>query len=298
MQTLSTLPIVVGVTVAAATLHARGEKSALGDAYTVPNAHVETFTSSHVGVDYRLYVSLPRNYSHRTEHFPVVYLLDADYAFPIAHAVEEHLSDRGALPELILVGIAYTPFENVDAIRSYKLHRTRDYTPIHVKSGDRNGVQDVSGKANTFIRFLEEELIPHIEDRFRTDPAQRTLVGHSYGGLFGMYAILTRPHLFANAILVSPSFWYGRRFIFDFEETVARTLKDLPIRLYMATGQFERRNFDMVQDMRHMAARLRSRRMKGLQLQARVEPRANHHTVFPNGLTAGLRYCFRPGRRR
>ena len=62
---------------------------------TLPATELHTLPSRHVeGVTYKLYVSLPRDYATRGRSYPVVYLLDADYSFAIAHNVVEHLSAR------------------------------------------------------------------------------------------------------------------------------------------------------------------------------------------------------------
>jgi predicted alpha/beta superfamily hydrolase len=62
--------------------------------------------------------------------------------------------------------------------------------------------------AHDYLAFVERELIPYIEARYRADPQRRALGGHSLGGLFGAYALLTKPELFQHYILSSPSLWF------------------------------------------------------------------------------------------
>src|SRR5439155_209040 len=136
--------------------------------------------------------------------FGTVYLLDAEYSFAIVRNVVEHLSDRQGLPPLIVVGVSYPGgIEGDGWKRRYRLQRTRDYTPTQSAIGYPDGVQDVSGGATAFLTFLEQKVVPSIDRRYRTQPSNRVIVGHSYGALFGLFATLTRPALFSGAVLVS-----------------------------------------------------------------------------------------------
>lgn len=40
---------------------------------------------------------------------------------------------------------------------------------------------------------------------------RRTLIGHSFGGLFTVNAVLTQPHAFDDFIAADPSFWWDQR---------------------------------------------------------------------------------------
>ena len=75
------------------------------------------------------------------------------------------------IPELIIVALPNT-------------RRTRDLTPTHAirdYSGKEEPNFSFSGGGESFLRFMEEELMPHIEAKYRTQP-YRILVGHSLGG--------------------------------------------------------------------------------------------------------------------
>jgi hypothetical protein len=78
-----------------------------GAPVTLPRTETRLLHADEVGVEYKLYVSLPRDYASGDRHYPVVYLLDADYSFAIARNIVEYLSDWGNLEPLILRGIAY-----------------------------------------------------------------------------------------------------------------------------------------------------------------------------------------------
>ena len=231
-----------------------------------------TLHSEEAGISYKLYLALPESYGQENRTYPVVFLLDADYAFGIARNVLDHLAARNDLPEAILVGIAYAG--------------------PHVPTGGyRPEFQAVSGGGPGFKAFLTRELIPFIEHEYAAS-TDRYLVGHSYGGLFTMWTALTVPEFFRGFIVVSPSLWYDDGLLFRVEEEMARGRTDLPLRLYMVVGSREiNAQHDMVADLRRMATTLAGRGYPGLRLRWEVAEDETHNSVFPRGLSNGLRFA-------
>jgi predicted alpha/beta superfamily hydrolase len=70
------------------------------------------------------------------------------------------------------------------------------------------------GGADIFLDFIEETVKPAVKARFpRVNVTREALFGHSYGGLFALHALFTRPGLFDCYIASSPSIWWNDRFI-------------------------------------------------------------------------------------
>lgn len=256
--------------------------------FTLPNTEVRTLPARGVeGITYKLYVSLPKSYAQGEQRYPVVYLLDADYSFALAHNIVEHMSDRGHMKELILVGIAY------DGPLRYRLNRTRDYTPTHTLAGGYGPeYQQHSGGGPAFRAFLAGELIPFIDRTYRTG-SERTLVGHSYGGLFSTWVAFTRPELFTHYLIVSPSLWYDERHVFRVEEAYAKAHGSLAARMYFSVGSREvNEERDMVVDLRTFTTRVQRRGYRGLTVSAQVLEDETHNSVFPAALSNGLRRFF------
>lgn len=150
------------------------------------------------------WVHLPSSYNDRSIQpmkYPVLYILDGNIHFHSITGMIELLSSgvngTHVIPEMIVVAILNTD-------------RTRDLTPTSSKKGfdgkDADWIVN-SGGGNEFLRFLEEELIPAVESDYRTFP-YRTFVGHSFGGLAVMNALITRPQLFNAYVLIEPSTWW------------------------------------------------------------------------------------------
>lgn len=253
---------------------------------TLPGTEVRLLPSEAVdGVTYKLYISLPTGYADSTERYATLYLLDADYSFAIARNVVEHLSDRSDMPPMVIVGIAY------DGPLRYRENRTRDYTPTFVPDGGYGPeYQRVSGGSPDFRDFLETELIPFIEREYRVGD-ERTLVGHSYGGLFGTWVAFTRPDLFSSYLLVSPSLWYDDRMVFGVENGLAGSGGAGPGEMYFAVGSRERNSLrDMVVDLRAFDRQVDGHGYTGLRKRIDVLEDETHNSVFPRALSNGLRW--------
>jgi predicted alpha/beta superfamily hydrolase len=84
-------------------------------------------------------------------------------------------------------------------------------------------------------------LIPAIDAEHHIDPARRTLMGYSLGGLFTLHALFHRPGLFASYVAASPSIWFADKAelaaLPAFEQCMRRG--DLHARLLLSAGQYE-----------------------------------------------------------
>jgi predicted alpha/beta superfamily hydrolase len=263
--------------------------SARGRSYTLPNTQVFDLHSRQTNADYEIFVATPPNYPESGKMYPVVYTLDADYSFALTRNIIQHFVERGGLPPMILVSVAY-PGAAVDR-NLYKLTRTRDYTPLFVREGGYGlEFQKVSGGAPKFKAFLAAELFPFIERRFAADPKDRTIVGHSYGGLFATYLLLTEPSLYKRYVIVSPSLWYSDRIAFQMEEAAAQRGEPANASVFLSVGGLE--NPAMPNDLRGLYARLKARNRPGLKLTLQIFEDERHDSVFPAAVTRGLRTVF------
>ena len=58
-------------------------------------------------------------------------------------------------------------------------------------------------QAENYTRFLVEELLPHIDKHYRTDPSRRAIMGPGSAGVAAMVAAFTRPDVFRQAAVQS-----------------------------------------------------------------------------------------------
>ena len=113
-----------------------------------------------------------------------------------------------------------------------------------------------SGGGRRFLDCITQEVLPAVHERYPTDPTRVTLLGHSFGGLFGLETLFTRPESFSHYLIGSPSVWWDGQVILRHEEESAVAREDLPANVFLAVGGGEP-DF-MLSDMYAVAQRLRS----------------------------------------
>ena len=249
---------------------------------TIADSERHELASRLVDEVFKIHVYLPRRYQDLTEPLPVVYLLDAEYSFgAVAYAIRRLIKDS-LIPPVLLVGVAYElPYDE------YYQRRQRDFTPTAAHLDDFPH----AGHAASFARFLREELMPFVNERYRVDPHDRTIVGLSFSGLFCSYLLFKETDLFNRYLIVSPSLWWDNRVLFRYEREYRRTTDRLPARVYFAAGEDD--GPSILRDLAAMESLLETRRYRTLDYRVRRFPEETHRTVFPVAVSHGLRFLFR-----
>ncbi|KAA3438596.1 alpha/beta hydrolase [Rufibacter hautae] len=159
---------------------------------------IDEITSKELGEKRTLNIYLPEGYNPRdTTRYPVVYLLDGSAEEDFIHVVGLFQFNNfpwiDRVPKSIIVGIA-----NMD--------RRRDFTyPTTLEKDQKR--YPTSGHSANFMAFIEKELQPYIEKKYRTNAA-KTIIGQSLAGLFVTELLLKKPTLFSKYIIISPSIWW------------------------------------------------------------------------------------------
>ena len=188
---------------------------------TTSNALISTerhsFNSEILQEERTFQVYLPPSYYFSNKgNFPVIYLMDGDYNFHYDSGLIEYLSTvANKIPEMILVGIS-----------DKGSTKYRDYCKPNTTS--TNG-----GNANKFMSFLEKELKPHIQKKYRVSDYD-VLVGHSMGGLFVANHYLERPEVFDNYIAIDPSLWWNNYAMTPKADSIFQKQKELKSNLFIS----------------------------------------------------------------
>ncbi len=159
---------------------------------------IDQMQSSILGEKRTLNIYLPDGYNQNdTVHYPVIYLLDgsADEDFIHTVGLVQFCSFPWVnhMPPTIVVGIANT-------------NRKRDFTYPSTIDEDKK-LCPASGHSDAFIAFIEKEVLPYIQHKYKTN-ASKTLIGESLGGLLATEILLKKPTLFNKYIIISPSLWW------------------------------------------------------------------------------------------
>ena len=173
--------------------------------------------------DRLLFVHLPQEYEETQSRYPVLYLLWVDIYnyFADAAIVTEKLGSSGEIPPVIIVGVANT-------------NRYRDLLPVRTRDSSEGGGVD------NFLKFFEEELIPHIDKTYRTKNF-RILAGPQAGAIFSLYALISKPGLFHAVISENPFMNpENAEFLFPKIESFFRNTESLKNFLYIKCEKNER----------------------------------------------------------
>jgi len=265
--------------------------------YTLTNTEVLSLSSTELKRDYEIFVSLPESYKSSTKRYPVVFVADANYAFPVGRALAARVGAHGrGLEEFILVGLSYARGDTPE------YSRRRDYTPgpspENGLRSDMPGRTPAFGEAEGYRRFIADEVFPMVAQHYRADMRRTIFSGHSYGSLLGLHILLTEPSMFSHYILGSPSLWYGKEMMFAREKAYAAEHKDLKANVFFAVGGLEtgKGEDDMVGDLKRFTAALKARRYPGLQIASTVLADEDHLSVAPLIMTRGLKWALPPQR--
>jgi predicted alpha/beta superfamily hydrolase len=189
---------------------------------------VSSLTSSNTGTSYSVYVSLPDSYASGDSVYPVIFLLDGDSYFTETRARARAQYTDGLMKEAIIVGIGYGAGEDM---------RNRDYTPTTL-AGVTTASGAASGGAFAFLAFLSDELLPWMEGNYRisSERGLRGIMGHSYGGLFALYAVFHKSDDFGLFIASSPSLGWDKMLSFSYPAEWAASGRSTSVSLFISSG--------------------------------------------------------------
>jgi predicted alpha/beta superfamily hydrolase len=233
-----------------------------------------TIKSSVLGEDRVILVRTPPGYETNKLAYSVLYLTDGDVHIGHTASTIEFLSRNGRMPEMIVVGITNTD-------------RTRDLTPT--KATGPNAAQfPTAGGADNFLKFIETEVIPEIEKRYRVQP-YRVLAGHSFGGLFAVHALITRPELFNSYVAVSPSLQWSDDATLKRAEEFFKTRKELHATLFTSLGN---EPGDIGKGFEAFKQLLAKNQVKGFEWEAQQMTDEDHGSVVLRSHYFGLRKVY------
>lgn len=164
-----------------------------------------TLPAREAGRTYDVVVAIPRRAAPEGG-FPLVTLLDGGAAI---EAIDEGLLrrlDAGATPP-VLVAVGYVGQPRFDVMA-----RAFDYTPAPARHSKAPLVDDQGrpgGGAARFLALIDTQIVPRVATMAPIDPTRETLWGHSYGGLFVLYAATRRRVSFDAFVAADPALWWN-----------------------------------------------------------------------------------------
>lgn len=253
--------------------------------------HTESWEleSQYMNYTYDIKVSLPKEEAP-DNGFPVYYMLDGNSYFQFGRDVVR-LQSRNApktfIAPAIVIGIGHQGSdEEVSKRRFY------DFTPPAQQYvyPDRLKNFDVGthGGAEKFLSFLELELMPIINEKYKVDQHKQALFGHSLSGLYVLWTLFTRADLFQYYLASSPSIWWNDHEVLRYAEQCcdhgqAMTEKR---KLLITVGSEE--TF-MVDDAKGLFSKMSEYSLPNLEVAHYVAPNENHASVVPTIISRAFR---------
>jgi len=213
-------------------------------------------------------IYLPENYELTTQRYPALFLLDGPGNFQHAIGAVDFLSNRGIIPKLIVIAI-----HNVD--------RNRDFSPVYDER------IPTSGGAEKFLDFFSEELINHIDNNYRVSNF-KIILGHSFGGTFAAYSLLTKPNIFDAYITISPYLHYADNYLVKEAKKSLKSNYDSHKYFYMTVGN-EPEYFSALEKFSSI---INEKSTKTIDFEYSNWTNENHVTIPYLGLYKGLKFVF------
>ncbi len=226
---------------------------------------------------YKLYINLPAHYKEHTDKsYPVFYMLDGQWDFATMVSIYGSLSYDRLIPDFIIVGISYAGDDP-----DYGRLRANDFTPTVLPNINN------TGDAAQFTNVLRKEIIPFINDNYRTSPKNRTLAGTSFAGLYTHYVLFNANDLFSNYIICNPTYWYDNELPYKHESDYYKIHKRLDANVYLVSG-----SLDDVDRHNRMAKQIDSRAYKGLNFKDNIVEGFGHSSAKADGYSRGVLHSF------
>lgn len=238
-------------------------------------AKIERIQSSVLNEERILNIYVPGEYNPDSiKRYPVIYVLDGSANEDFIHLVGivQFMTMSQMMEPSIVVGIA-----NVD--------RKRDFTyPTSIEKDKQDF--PTTGHSEAFIRFLESECIPFVQNYYKTTD-KRTLIGQSLAGLVASEILFKKTALFNKYLIVSPSFWWNNESLLNQFKEKSQRYRELGTEIFLAVGAKEPEI--MVKDAKTFAKYLHYQ-VEEKQLHFEEYKKEDHGSILHQAAFDGLRW--------
>ena len=248
---------------------------------------IEEIQSKELAEKRILNIYLPEGYNaDDSVRYPVIYLLDgsADEDFiHIAGLVQFNSFEWiSQIPKSIVIGIA-----TVD--------RRRDFTfPTTIERDQKKF--PTSGHSAQFISFIEKELQPFIEKKYKTNNS-KMIIGQSLGGLLETEILLKKPALFNKYVIVSPSLWWNNGSLLNQDAVAFDHNFNQQTDIYIAVGKEGATPTDipreMEEDARLLFEKINQIKNKSIKVHFEYLPKENHATILHQAVSNSFRILYK-----
>ncbi len=233
-----------------------------------------------------LNIYLPEGYKQNdTTKYPVIYLLDGSADEDFIHIVGlvqfNSFEWVNQVPKSIVVGIA-----TVD--------RKRDFTfPTSIERDKKS--YPTTGHSDKFISFIEKELQPYIQAKYKTN-INKTIIGQSLGGLLATEILIKKPALFNQYIIISPSLWWDNGSLLNQDSKIKESTFKQQTSVYIAVGKEGLTPTEiprvMEVDANVLAEKIKGYKNKNVKIYFDFLPQENHATIMHQAVSNSFKFLY------
>jgi uncharacterized protein len=230
----------------------------------LPAGEVFPIHSASTGDDYIIRLIKPADFK-ATKNYRIVYSADGEIG--LGHYLRGTDPDwKADIPSnCIIVTIGHEG--------DWHKKRMRDFIP-----SDAGGYKDsLFGHADKFYLFLKTELFPFINKKI-PNQQDRAFIGHSFSGLFCLYAALQDEKLFDQYFAISPSVWANHGELLKIENQFALNNKPVNATIHIYAGGLEIFN-KVLSSSWEFYNNIHARNYPGLAISFEVIRYANHFSI-------------------
>ena len=226
---------------------------------------------------YRINIYFPENKKPAHEYYPVLYVLDGDkYGVLLREIVklQSHRTSKTGVGPYIIVSIELT--EEITKRRYYDFTREN-------KEGNASEVNQIPypvGGAYQFNEFLQNDVKQFVYHVLNDTPQKEVLFGHSLTAYYGLHLLESKPELFTDYILLSPSIWWNQQEVLDYEFS---KIDQTQSKIYIAAGELEIKLVTGVQKLKSELSHYKNVRVQ-------IFENENHASIIPTAISSGLRH--------
>lgn len=245
------------------------------------------------GAIYTIRLSKIKTQKTAPKSYKIFYILDGNGHLPIALNA---LSKAGFLYEglesVLIVSIGYGgEYEQV----AFPALRKRDYTPKYKLDCDDSGDfwgssfigtdfsndDSLGGGADKFLQTLQNDIIPFtrsfVQERLGVELHKQTgIFGHSFGGLFVLYALSNSSENFSHFYAVSPSLWWGGGEFIDIDFD---NIRGDCATLWIMQNEINQKN-KVSEVSKESEAKIRTAKINSKELAHLIESQSNITTIY------------------
>jgi uncharacterized protein len=233
-----------------------------------------------------LNIYLPEGYKQDdTTKYPVIYLLDGSADEDFIHIVGlvqfNSFEWINQIPKSIVVGIA-----TVD--------RRRDFTYQTTIQEDKKNYP-TTGHSDKFISFIEKELQPFIDKKYKTNH-NKTIIGQSLGGLLATEILLKKSTLFNKYIIISPSLWWDNGSLLNQTSDLFQADFNQQTAIYIGVGKEGLTPTKiprvMEVDANLLSEKIKTSKSKNVTVFFDYLPQENHATIMHQAVSNSFRLLY------